>query len=199
MATTTDTTTATATAPAAPTAEDMILRLLRTDRYRWYHAAAFGVLTNLVSGAGFAGASDDDYYDHTLVSPPFAPPSWAFAPVWAINNIGTLWHNRELLNMPADTPHREAILRLQAANWALFATFSAVFFRLRSPILGATWTVASFILMLISAVLTRRISPRLLPGLATTVVWLTLASAVSVYIALRNRDPLFGTPVPLDR
>ena len=195
MATLTDTTSA--TAPTAPTATETILRLLRTDRYRWYHTAAFGLLVNAVSSTAFAGKSDDDYYDHALLSPPFAPPSWAFAPAWAINNIGTLWHNLHLLNMPADTPHREAILRMQAANWALFSTFSTVFFRLRSPVLGAVWTVASFLLMLASAVLTRRTSPRLLLGLATTVAWLALASAVSGYIALRNRDELFGTPAPL--
>lgn len=183
--------------PGTLTTDDAILRLLRTDRYRWYHAAAFGLLANLVSGAGFAGKADDEYYDRALVSPPFAPPSWAFPPVWAINNIGTLWHNLALLNMPADTPHRTAILRLQAVNWVLFATFSAGFFRLRSPILGAVWTVASFFLMLASAVLTGKLSPRLLRGLATTVVWLTLASAVSTYIALRNPDRLFKTPPPL--
>lgn len=194
---TTATDTRTTSTPATSTTSDPFLRLLGTDRYRWYHAAAFGLLTNAVSGTGFAGKRDDDYYDHTLISPPFAPPSWAFAPAWAINNAGTLWHNLRLLNMPADTPHREAILRLQTANWALFATFSTVFFRLRSPILGAVWTVASFLLMLASAVLTRRISPRLLLGLATTVAWLTLASAVSGSIALRNGDTLFKTPPPL--
>lgn len=71
-------------------------------RFRWWHAAAVGVVANLASAlpAGYNG--DEDFYAR-LDTPPGAPPGWVFAPVWAVDNALTLASNLRVANPPAST------------------------------------------------------------------------------------------------
>ena len=158
-----------------------------TPRWQWYHAAAVGVAANAVGSlpAGFGG--DQSYFDK-LNTPPGSPPGWLFPPVWAFNNATTLWSNLRVANLPPATAERRTALTLEGISWGLFASFSGLYFGLRSPILGAAVTVASLGVTAASVVVTSRMDRKAAWGLAPRLAWLGYASYVSVASALTNRD-----------
>ena len=174
--------------------QQVTLEHLKTRRWRWWHAAAFGLAVNAVSGLSVGNRREDRAFYHAMKLPSFAPPGWLFPPAWAVNNVFTLWGNLRLLNQPAGTPGRRPMLALQAASWALFSTFSFVYFRKRSPILAAVWTVADWVLTALTVgIAAKHRQGDIVKSQATKFAWLSLAVPVSGYQALHNPDPLFGT------
>ena len=166
----------------------------RSGRWRWWHAAAFGLTVNAISGLSIGRRSEDRAFYEPMKLPPYAPPGWLFAPVWAINNAFTLWGNLRLLNRPEKTPDRTSMLVAQGVSWGIFATFAYVYFRKRSPILAVLWTFADWLLTTASIGLAARSRrPDVALSLATKWVWLSLATPVAAYQARHNPDPLFGT------
>ncbi|HOG47259.1 MAG TPA: tryptophan-rich sensory protein [Anaerolineae bacterium] len=166
---------------------------VRRPRYQWWHVAALGVAANLVSAAAFRPGQDAGWYAE-LELPPWAPPPWAFGPAWAINNVAELWGNLKLLNLPPDTPNRQTLLYLQGASWLLFSTYSWAAFRTRSPILSLSWTGSYWLLTIASATLSRTMDRSITLSFAPLLAWLTVATALSAYIAANNPDPFFGIP-----
>lgn len=164
---------------------------LPNKSYDWRHAAAVGFLANAVSAAPFGYNGDEQFYND-LKTPPGSPPDWAFAPAWAFNNLTTLWSNLQVANLPVGTPDRKAALVLEGVNWGLFASFTGLYFGLRSPVLGAVNTVAGLGVTAASVALTARIDRRAAWALVPRLAWLGLATYVSVGTALRNRDEFVG-------
>lgn len=153
-------------------------------RYRWWHVAAVGGAANLVGNLRRSRADDREFYA-SLPTPAAAPPGFLFGPVWAINNVLTLWSNLRIANLPEDTPARRAVLTSEAASWALFAAFSPLYFGLRSPALGALDTVAGLATTTHAVVVTAKLDPPAAWALAPRLAWLALASYVSVVTATR--------------
>jgi tryptophan-rich sensory protein len=155
--------------------------------FRWWHAAIIFVVANALSAAP-AGYNGEEAFYNNFVQPAIAPPDWAFAPAWLFNNITSLYALWRIANLPIGTPGRLTFIRLEAVNWVLFALFSLFYFGLKSPILGAVDTVlgllfgtwALFVSFRVDRVVGWNILPRIL--------WLILATIVSVYVALYNRD-----------
>jgi tryptophan-rich sensory protein len=147
------------------------------------------MLANVASAlpAGYNG--DENYYE-SLRTPPGAPPGWVFAPVWAANNVLTLASNLRIANLPADTPLRRRGLLAEAAHWALFSSFSGVFFGLRSPILGAIDTAAGLALTGYSVGVTARLDRRAAWALVPRLAWLGFATYVSTATAVNSPDRL---------
>ena len=162
-----------------------------TKRYRWWHAAAVGLAANAASAAP-AGYNGDEPFYNRLDTPPGSPPDWAFAPAWALNNLTTLWSNLRVANLPPNTPGRRTALALEATNWGLFASFSALYFGLRSPVLGAVNTVAGLGVTAASVAAAARLDRKAAWALGPRLAWLGLATYVSVGTALRNRDEFLG-------
>lgn len=164
---------------------------LGARRYGWRHAAAVGVLANLASAlpAGYNG--DEDYYAR-LRTPPGSPPGWVFAPAWAVNNVLTLWSNLRVANLPPHTEGRTAALLSEAASWTLFASFSGLYFGLRSPVLGAVDTVAGLVVTTHGVITTATVDRRAAWALAPRLIWLAYASYVAVGTAIRSPDALLG-------
>ncbi len=160
-------------------------------RYRWWHAAAVGLAANAVSTAPFGYNGDEAFYND-LKKPPGSPPDWAFAPVWAFNNAITLWSNLRVANLPEGTPGRRAALCLEGASWGLFASFTTLYFGLRSPVLGAANTVAGLAATAASVAITARLDHKAAWALSPRLAWLGLATYVSICVALRNRDAFIG-------
>jgi tryptophan-rich sensory protein len=158
-------------------------------RYRWWHAAAVGLGANAASAAA-AGYNGDEAFYNSLETPPFSPPGWAFAPAWAVNNLSTLWSNLRVANLPVGTPGRRTALVLEGASWGLFASFTGLYFGLRSPVLGAANTVAGLATTAASVAVTSRLDKRAAWALVPRLAWLGLATYVSVETARRNPDPL---------
>lgn len=166
----------------------------RPGHYRWYHALVFGLTANLASGLLLGRRAEDRRFYESFEQASFAPPSWAFAPVWAANNASTLWGNLRLLNLPEDAPNKNALLWLQGVSWFLFSTFGYVYFRKRSPILAFVWTAIHWLLTIASIILSLKTDRKIALSLATLLAWLTLATPVAAYQATRNPDELFDTP-----
>ena len=164
----------------------------RPERYRWYHALGFGLAINLASGLVLGRRAEDRRFYESFEQASFAPPAWAFVPVWAANNASTLWGNLRLLNQQEDTPNRGALLWLQGASWFLFSTFSYVYFRKESPILAFVWTAAMWLLTIASVLLSLKNDRKLTLSLGSLLAWLTLATPVAAYQAIRNPDGLLG-------
>lgn len=165
----------------------------RHGRYRWWHAVAFGLAANIVSGAGTGrGVADKEFYEG-MEQAPFAPPAWVFGPAWTINNVSVLWGNLRLLNLPEDTPHKRALLWLQGASWFLYSTFGYVYFRKKSTILAFVWTAAFWVLTVASLALSLKAGRKdIAASLGSLISWLTLATPVAAYQAARNPDELLG-------
>ena len=179
------------TTRAATSAARLVRDAAPTKRYRWWHAAAVGVAANAASAAP-AGYNGDEPFYNELDTPPGSPPDWAFAPAWAFNNVTTLWSNLRIANLPTGTPGRRTALALEGANWGLFASFSALYFGLRSPVLGAVNTVAGLGVTAASVAATARLDRKAAWALVPRLAWLGLATYVSVGTALRNSDEFVG-------
>ena len=162
-----------------------------SKRYRWWHAAALGLAANVASAAP-AGYNGDEPFYNELDTPPGSPPDWAFAPAWAFNNLTTLWSNLRVANFAAGTPGRSTALALEGTNWGLFASFSGLYFGLRSPVLGAVNTVAGLGVTAASVAATAKLDRQAAWALAPRLAWLGLAAYVSVGTALRNPDKFVG-------
>ncbi len=162
-------------------------------RYRWWHALAFALAANSVSGVSVGRNRDDEAFYENMRQASFAPPAWAFAPAWAVNNASVLWGNLRLANLPKDAPNRRLLLWLQGASWALYSTFAYVYFRKRSPILAFVWTAGMYALTIPSAILSWRLDRKIAWSFLTLLLWLSLATPVALFQMLHNPDPFFGT------
>ncbi|HVW86318.1 MAG TPA: tryptophan-rich sensory protein, partial [Bryobacteraceae bacterium] len=122
-------------------------------RYRWWHGAAFYAGIQVASFAlktaaralanpaePDSSAADRQFYRSERL-PVFAPPGAAFPIAWSINSISSIAGGLHVLNLPAGTEGREEFLKFQGAAWALFSTFNAAYFGLRSPLNAAAVTL----------------------------------------------------------
>ncbi|MBC8044356.1 MAG: tryptophan-rich sensory protein [Rhizobacter sp.] len=165
---------------------------MKTNKFNWWHAAIIFVVANVLSALP-AGYNGEEAFYNNFVLPKVAPPDWAFAPAWLFNNITSLYALWLIANLPTETPNRKLFLILEGAGWALFAVFSLLYFGLKSPILGAIDTVLGFFICLFSLAVSYRISKKAALNILPRFLWLVLATYVAVYVAVMNRDPLFGT------
>lgn len=177
-------------------------------RWRWYHGIAFyAIIQVLTFGLGgltsaikrrMDGDSErpllfDKPYFGALRQATFAPPSWAFAPAWTINNAQTIWGHLRVLNMPEDTPGRDAYLALQSATWINFVLFYAAYFSLRSPINALVLTF-TYLVLTVARVLVALFGLKdswVARSLATSVLWLLVATSAAAFQALWNRDDFY--------
>ena len=74
----------------------------------------------------------------------------------------------------------------------LFAIFSGLYFGLKSPVLGAVDTALGLMATGLSLVVSYRIDRIAALNILPCFLWLMLATYVSAYVALYNRDVLFG-------
>jgi benzodiazapine receptor len=159
--------------------------------FRWWHAALILLGANAVSAlpAGFGG---DYAFYNSFRQPAIAPPAWAFAPVWLFLNVTSLIALSRIANAPVQSPARTLFLWSEGVAWVLLAAFTTVYFLLHSPVLAAVDTVAGLLTGLVSLVCGFRLD-RLSAGfILLRVLWLVLATYVSVFVALSNPDPFLG-------
>ncbi len=163
-----------------------------TQRYeykkmKWWHCLIIYVVANGISliPAGFNG--DEAFYNN-FEQPGLAPPDWMFAPVWFINNVTSLIGLYTIVNLPADTHRRSSVIWAEGISWVLYATFAILYFGMKSPVLGAVNTAIGLLLTILSVAWSYRISRKAAWMFAPRLAWLLLATYVSAWIALKNRD-----------
>ena len=179
--------------PGGPTGFDAAITaaLREVDPQLW--SRTLGTVAAEVAATALAGGLLTDpasgWY-RRLRKPSFQPPAAAFAPVWTslyalitVSAAATVADAREA-GREADAEQFERAL---AANLALNASWSGVFFRGHAPLPA---TVVAGLLALSSADLARRAAPYG-PGkaaaLAAYAAWCGFATALSAVIAVKNR------------
>jgi tryptophan-rich sensory protein len=166
-------------------------------RFRWWHGAAILAAANAISfwPAGVLG--DAAFYTGFRL-PPFAPPDWLFAPLWLVLNITSLVALARVVNLEiAPSRRRQLVLVSEGVGWLLFAVFTTLFFWLHSPVLAAGDTVAGLLVAMVSVVAAAGVDRPAAGLISLRLLWLLLASAVAVSIALHNADPfLSAAPAP---
>lgn len=147
---------------------------------------------NLIS-AWPAGVGGRAVFRDDFIKPALSPPAWLFSPIWFFLNITSLWALAIVVNRAGASPRRKAFLLLEAIGWLLYASFTTLYFWLHSPVLGAIDTVAGLAVGLASLASAAGLSGRAAGLILLRVLWLALASYVSLAVALRNPDPFFTT------
>lgn len=168
----------------------------KQPQFRWWHALLIFVVANATNAlpAGFGG----DFASYNAFrQPTIAPPDWIFAPVWLVLNVTSLVALHGIANVPLESGWRAAFLWSEGVGWVLFSIFTTVYFLLHSPVLAAADTVASFAAGLVSLACASRID-RLSAGfILLRVLWLALASYVSIYVAWFNPDLFLGIGIDI--
>lgn len=160
--------------------------------FKWWHSILILAGANAVSAlpAGFGG---DFAFYNAFRLPDVAPPDWAFAPVWLVLNVTSLVALSRISNAPNRSTMRMVFLWSEGMGWVLFSAFTTLYFLLHSPVLGAADTVAGLIVGLVSLVCAFQLD-RLSAGfISLRVIWLILATYVSLFVATSNPDPFLGT------
>lgn len=168
-------------------------------RFRWWHGAAILVAANAVSFWP-AGVLGDAAFYTSFRLPPYAPPDWLFAPLWLVLNITSLVALARVANLDPERAadrRRRLVLLSEAVGWLLFAVFTTFFFWLHSPVLAAADTVAGLVVALVSVAAAAALDRPAAGLIGLRLLWLLLASAVAVSVALQNPDPfLTAAPAP---
>jgi benzodiazapine receptor len=84
----------------------------------------------------------------TLAKPAFSPPNAVFGPVWTTLYVLMAFALWRMLRLPAQTPGRGRALTLFAAQLALNAAWSWMFFAAQSPLLGLINIVPQLVVIL---------------------------------------------------
>ncbi len=167
-------------------------------RFRWWHGALILVAANAVSFWP-AGVLGDAAFYTSFRLPPYAPPDWLFAPLWLVLNITSLVALARVANLDGDTAgqRRWLVLVSEGVGWLLFAVFTTFFFWLHSPVLAAADTVAGLLVAVVSVAAAASLDRPAAGLIGLRLLWLLLASAVAVSVALHNPDPfLSAAPAP---
>lgn len=169
-------------------------------RLKWWQVALISVGVSLLGrlSTGRSKKYEQKLYNLKLEQAPWAPPAWAFGVAWPLNNFFVLLALRSLLARE-DIPEKKKLLILQAAIWLVFFSFGFVYFRKKSPVLAAVWTMADAVLSISSFRLALRSDKKLAALYAPLMLWTSYASTVADYQAWKNSDPVLETSAPADQ
>ena len=151
------------------------------------HAVAF--LAGLTLMAQLTSRPSDRRFYRDLRRPGFAPPGWVFPVAWTGLNLLQVWADMRLVNRRG-IEGRNRLLGLRGVNWVLYALFTPAFFRARSPMLGEAVTVAQALNTFATIFSARRSAPEVAMALTPLAGWLTFASTVAGWMAVKNPDPV---------
>ncbi len=160
--------------------------------FRWWHGLAIFMIANAISVLP-AGINGDEAFYNNFVRPAIAPPDWLFVPMWFFLNVTSLIALAMVVNSNSQTHQKQTFIKLEIVGWVLFAVFNTLYFWIQSPILGAIDTVFGLLIALFNFLLAWRIDRRAATMIGFRVLWLLLATYVSVYVALNNTDVFFAS------
>ncbi|MGA5323879.1 cytochrome d ubiquinol oxidase subunit II [Streptomyces seoulensis] len=177
-------------APAVPPAPTAVQG---PPRHRWVPYALCAGAVTATAVAGARATRPDARWYRELNTPDWQPPPWAFGAVWTPLYASVAVAGGRALNA-ARGPQRKALAGEFAANLALNAGWSNLFFRLRSPLAGLASTLlldASNVRLLTRVARTdRKAAAILLPYAA----WCAYATCLNASIVARNHEPRHRGP-----
>ncbi|GHF02286.1 hypothetical protein E5082_11205 [Streptomyces griseoluteus] len=166
---------------------------VRSRPHRWVPYALCAGAVTATAVAGARATRPDARWYRELNTPDWQPPPWAFGAVWTPLYASIAVAGGRALNA-ARGPQRKALAGEFAANLALNAGWSNLFFRLRSPLAGLAGTLlldASNVRLLARVARTdRKAAVVLLPYAA----WCAYATCLNASIVARNHEPRHRGP-----
>jgi tryptophan-rich sensory protein len=166
---------------------------------KWWQMALVTILVSAL-GALSTGSNkkqERKLYGKKLKQAPWAPPAALFGPAWTINNYFLLQALKQLV-LDKNIPERKKLLVQQAVIWILFFSFGYVYFKKKSPLLAAVWTILDAFLASSGVFTGLRASKKLGLSYLPLLGWTGYAGTVAVYQALYNPDPVLKSPALLN-
>lgn len=160
---------------------------------KWWQLVLATVVVSALGAisTGRSKKNERKLYEKKLKQAPWAPPAWVFGPAWSVNNFFLLQALKELL-LRHDIPERRKLLIKQAMIWVIFFSFGYVYFKKKSPILAAIWTLADAALAAGSFIEAKRTDKQLSYKYLPLLAWTAYAGSLSIYQAIKNDDPVVG-------
>lgn len=157
------------------------------QKYLWISFVIFILLCFIVEFVGSFWIKEpvSTWYP-TLAKPSWTPPDWVFGPVWTCLYIMIAvsgW-----LIYRAEYSHKRTIaLMFYGGQLALNFIWSFLFFSLRSPALGLIDIVLLWLLISLTIIKARPVSPLASLLMIPYLVWVTYAASLNAGIWLLNR------------
>jgi len=170
----------------------------RFSKLKRWQIALLSIVVSAIGGLASAHPSrkDKQLYDKKLRQAPWAPPGWLFAPAWNINNFFLLLALQKLST--SDISQRKKLMVFQAVIWLIFFSFGYIYFKKKSPVLAATWTIADAVFAINSFAIAYKSDKKLSYNYLPLVLWTSFASTLAGYQAIYNADPLIKTKAILN-
>ena len=167
--------------------------ITRANKLKWWQVALISIVVSAIGGLSGLKSQKKQrkVYTNKLKQAPWAPPAAVFAPAWTINNFFLINALRKIL--AKDMPEKRKLLLLQAGIWVIFFTFNYVYFRKKSPVLAAIWTMSDNVLAIASLLVSMKADRKMALNFLPLVLWTSFASTLSDYQALKNPDPVLHT------
>jgi len=165
------------------------------NEIRWWQVALAAIVVSVLGtiSTGLGKKNQRKLYELKLRQAPWAPPAKMFGPAWTVNNYFLLNALKQLLES-GSIPGKNKLLLKQVAIWLIFFSFGYVYFKKKSPILAAIWTLADAWLSTSSFANSIRSNKRLAYNYLPLLGWSVYAGSVALYQALKNPDPVLKIP-----
>ncbi|MDJ0624542.1 MAG: TspO/MBR family protein [Desulfocapsaceae bacterium] len=146
--------------------------------------------TLLILGGWLTFLGLGDWY-YELNFPPFQPPAWVFTPAWIIVLTCLALSTWLVIRRLHDYPGFVAFgLMIYGARCVFNAVWSLLFFTVQRPDL-ALWEILIFDVFLVIMVWAyAKVSKLAAILLAPYLVWLSLSTAINIYIVQHNNFPI---------
>lgn len=168
---------------------------------KWWQVALISIVVSALGtlSGGNPSKKKTKIYTKMLKQAPWAPPSWVFASAWTFNNFFLLLALKRIIETDKNIPEKKKLLFLQLGIWSIFFSFNYVYFKKKSPVLAALWTITDNSLALTSLRYALKADKKLFVNYLPLSLWTSFASSLAVYQALKNNDKFLGTKALLDQ
>ncbi|HUC80693.1 MAG TPA: TspO/MBR family protein [Flavisolibacter sp.] len=162
---------------------------------KWWQVVLATVVVSALGALSTATSKKNErkLYNRKLKQAPWAPPAPVFGPAWTINNFFLLLALKRLLE-DETLSRRKRLLVKQAIIWTIFFSFGYVYFKKKSSVLAAVWTLADAVLASTSFADALKTDKKFAANYLPLLGWTGYAGSVAVYQALKNPDPVTHTP-----
>lgn len=159
---------------------------------KWWQLGIIAIGVSFLGKLSGGRMDDEDtkLYTKELKQAPWAPPAWAFGPAWTVNNFFLLLGLQRMLKTE-DVPEKKKLLAMQGMIWMVFFSFNYIYFKKKSTILAAVWTLLDAVLATSSLWIARK-DKKTAGTYAPLVGWTGFASTLAIYQALKNKDQALG-------
>ena len=167
------------------------------NKLKWWQIAIISVAVSFLGKlAGGNDTNQQKLYTKKLKQAPWAPPAWIFGPAWTITTFFLLLGLQRLLQKE-NLPEKKRLLIMQAIIWVIFFSFNYVYFRKKSTILAAIWTVGDAVLATASLMVANKLDKKVSLSYLPLTTWTLFASTLAGYQALTNSDEALHIPALL--